>query len=195
MNDLVQLLTHPVPVNKLAVKVAFWKGDHFSPTFPEHHLVRTIEIPPRCSPRPKDAVDHTGLRHGRMTAISWFRRSKGKKNKAINAVWVARCDCGRYEFRRPGNWLNHPSPEIDPDRCEYCRRIDTIKNKGNSKDKMPNRLMAWIRSMRAIGLTDEEIVQIRKSEGINTKGCTAEKIRASLNSGELHAQHRGVCHV
>lgn len=182
MNNSVQLLTHPLPINRLAAKVAFSKGDHFSPTFPEHHLVRTMETPPRCAPRPEDAADHTGIRHGWMTAMSWFRRSQGKKNKARNAVWVARCDCGRYEFRRPGNWLNHPSPESDPDRCEYCRRTDVVKNSGNSKDKMPIRLMAWVRSMRAVGLTDDEITQVRIAGVIRTEGVTAEQIRAQLNA-------------
>lgn len=171
--------THSLPINRMAAKVAFYSGEHFDPTFSENHHPITMETPPKRRPLPTEANDYTGLRHGRMTAFQYFRPSR--KNRAVRAVWVARCDCGRYEFRRPGRWIKHPSPEFDPDRCEYCRRTDTIvRNGGKSADQTrPQRLMAWVRSMRCLGFSDEEITQIRNSD-IQTAGCTSDQIRAQL---------------
>ena len=123
------LLEHKKPVDKAAVRVGFFKGEHFDVSFPEHMIIRTMDTPPKCKTRPVSAKDYTGMRHGRMTAISWFRPSRN----GGKTVWIARCDCGKYEFRRPARWASHPSPDDDPDRCEHCRRRDVIKKQGNSQ--------------------------------------------------------------
>ncbi len=68
---------------------------------------------PNLSPRPENAADHTGKRRGRMTAIAWCRPSRSGKG----TVWVCRCDCGLFEYRRPGTWASKPFPE---DRCRTC---------------------------------------------------------------------------
>ena len=182
--SLPYIQENTVPVNKLTARVAFFHGEHFEKAFPGNHFFLTMDTPPKKRIMPDDADDFTGLRHGRMTAFQYFRASRKGKKKAV--VWVARCDCGKYEFRRPGMWDKHQSPETDPDRCEYCRRADTIG--GNSKEKTDKRLSDWIRSMRMIGLSDDEIDLLRRSK-ITIKGLTKEQIidllKASAPNAEL----------
>ncbi len=66
---------------------------------------------PSLSPRPAQATDYTGRQRGKMTAIAWYRASRSGKG----TLWLCRCECGRYEYRRPGTWAARPHPE---DRCE-----------------------------------------------------------------------------
>jgi hypothetical protein len=100
------------------VRVVFCRDIHAEPEFAEHHVVRTWDVPPYCPTPP----DYTGARHGRMTALAWYRQ--GRDRPIARAHWLCRCDCGKYELRRPGEWEKRPSPKDNPDRCEFCRRAD-----------------------------------------------------------------------
>ncbi|WP_109514371.1 hypothetical protein [Pseudomonas ovata] len=134
---------------------------------------RTFDHLPDLSPRPVQAVDHTGKRRGKMTAIAWVRASRSGKG----TVWLCRCECGRYEYRRPGTWVSKPLPD---DRCKIC-----LQARGpNARQTAPRRLQQWQQDMRDLGLTDEEI-GLLQAPGMNvdTRGRTVAQIREQLAKG------------
>lgn len=113
----------------------------------------TLDRLPNLSPRPADASDHTGKRRGTMTAIAWCRPCPLRKG----TVWLCRCDCGLYEYRRPGTWQTRQHPD---DRCDVCLRL------------------------RDLGITDEEITQLQApGMKVDTKGKTAAEIREQIAKG------------
>ncbi len=77
----------------------------------------TLHCLSQLQPRPEHATDHTGKRRGMLTAIAWCRSSRSGKS----AVWVCRCDCGLFEYRRPGTWASRVSPD---DMCDTCLRAN-----------------------------------------------------------------------
>lgn len=129
----------------------------------------TFDRLPQLSPRPMDAADHTGKRRGKMTAIAWYRPSRSGKG----TLWLCRCDCGLYEYRRPGTWATKLFPD---DMCGVCQ------HKGpNARDTATARLQKWIDGLRSLGLTTEEIEQISApGADVETKGKTLDEIRAQL---------------
>lgn len=135
----------------------------------------TLTHLPHLSPRPEHAADHTGKRRGQMTAIAWSRPSRSGKG----TVWLCRCDCGLFEYRRPGTWASKPFPD---DLCDTCQRA-----KGpNARDTFAVRLQCWIDGLRSLGLTDAEISRIQSmGMAVETKGKTALEIREQLT--EQHA--------
>ena len=57
----------------------------------------------------------TGRRRDRMTLVGYAAEQGSKKQ---NAKWVARCDCGNYEYRtRVIRWLGTEAPDM----CRECR--------------------------------------------------------------------------
>lgn len=130
-----------------------------------------MDAPPDLSPRPPNAADHTGKRRGKMTAIAWCRPSRSGKG----TVWLCRCDCGLYEYRRPGTW---GSKRFADDQCQVCQR----KGRGpNARDTASARLQLWTQNLRQLGLTDEEIGLIRApGANVETRGRTVEEIREQL---------------
>lgn len=129
----------------------------------------TFECPPRLSPRPMDAADHTGKRRGKMTAIAWYRPSRSGKG----TLWLCRCDCGLYEYRRPGTWTTKLFPD---DMCGACQHQGP-----NARDTAPARLRKWIDGLRILGLTTEEIEQISApGADVETRGKTLDEIREQL---------------
>lgn len=134
---------------------------------------KAIESLPELSPRPDYAIDHTGKRRGKMTAIAWYRASTMGKG----ALWLCRCECGLFEYRRPGNWQSRPHPD---DMCDVCLRA-----KGpNSKVTATVRYQQWTDGLRDLGLTEDEITQITASgKAIETRGKTAAEIREQLAEG------------
>lgn len=180
-----RLKLSPLPVDRVAARVAFGKGEHFTPEFPEHHAFRTMKLPPKRPQMPSDATDYAGLRHGHMTALFWFSPASKRRS---GTIWVARCDCGNYELRRPGTWGNRPSPTDDPDRCEECRRTDVSLRGGSSKSKAGDRVLKWAKDMMALGLTADEICQIRATDNIETKDKTAAEIREALRASQAASE-------
>lgn len=125
---------------------------------------------PNLSPRPDHAIDYTGKQRGTMTAIAWYRPSRSGKG----TLWLCRCQCGVYEYRRPGTWAARPHPD---DMCDACLRA-----KGpNSKVTFPERLQQWLEGLRELGLTEEELTRLQaKDSKVDTRGQTAAQIREQM---------------
>ncbi|MBX8474848.1 hypothetical protein K5D38_08685 [Pseudomonas cichorii] len=125
---------------------------------------------PHLSPRPENAADYTGKRRGKMTAIAWYRPSRSGKG----TLWWCRCDCGVFEYRRPGTWESRPFPD---DMCNSC-----LKTKGpNARHTAAERLQRWVDGLRSLGLNDADIARIRTSGTmVETKGKTATEIRQQM---------------
>ncbi|CAM3371237.1 hypothetical protein BZK31_18530 [Pseudomonas floridensis] len=130
----------------------------------------TLHCLSQLQPRPGHATDHTGKRRGKLTAIAWCRSSRSGKG----AVWVCRCDCGVFEYRRPGTWASKSSPD---DMCDGC-----LRSKGpNARETAPVRLQRWVDSLRGIGLTEAEIGLIQApGMMVETRGLSIEEIREQL---------------
>jgi len=179
-----RLSEHKRPVNKTAVNVVYFEGEHYEPSLPKEIIGWTYGKPPKCNPRPEHEQDFTGLRHGRMTAIAWHRTNKKKPSQSY---WVCRCDCGRYEFRKPARWAKHACTEDTPqDKCRHCELSKSI-GKGNKYQSRPGRLLIWVGSMRRLGFTDDGICRIRQFE-ITTRGKNAEQIRKELAAQQIGQQ-------
>lgn len=178
-----KLKDSPRPVDKTAVKVGFLRGEHFNPRDMDRkfidgrHRIRTMGTPPKVPERPEGIRDYTGMRHDRMTALWYqFQANSGK------SVWLCRCDCGFYEYRKPAIWLRDRERDR-PDCCDICRMRDgSIQPKRErSAATHPERLMAWIKRMQELGLTDEEITDIHTlGNGLQTKDRSLDEIRAEL---------------
>ncbi|GFM68137.1 hypothetical protein K5D56_14010 [Pseudomonas cichorii] len=125
---------------------------------------------PHLSPRPENAADHTGKRRGKMTAIAWYRPSRSGKG----TLWWCRCDCGLFEYRRPGTWESRRFPD---DMCNSC-----LKAEGpNARHTAPERLQRWMDGMRSLGLNDMDIARIQApGMMVETKGKTAAEIRQQM---------------
>ncbi|MBX8608200.1 hypothetical protein K5D65_13430 [Pseudomonas cichorii] len=125
---------------------------------------------PHLSPRPENAADYTGKRRGKMTAIAWYRPSRSGKG----TLWWCRCDCGVFEYRRPGTWESRPFPD---DMCNSC-----LKAKGpNARHTAAERLQHWVDGLRSLGLNNADIARIRTSGTmVETKGKTATEIRQQM---------------
>lgn len=130
----------------------------------------TLDHLPRLPPRPAHATDHTGERRGKMTAIAWCRSSRSGKG----TVWLCRCSCGRYEYRRPGRWQSRPFPD---DQCDVCLHAQGP----NARHTASARLQQWTDRLLKQGLTEREIEQIRApGAGVETRGRTVTEIREQL---------------
>ncbi|USW95372.1 hypothetical protein NHF39_00865 [Pseudomonas proteolytica] len=174
-----KLKLHPRPVNRAAVAVGFLKGEHFEARFdkvrPKMRI--TLDHPPQTPLRPERATDYTGKKRGRMTAYAWHRPSLAGNG----TWWICRCDCGLYEYRRPGTWASKPLPG---DMCEVCLRSQEMMSGPTSKQRTLERLASWIRRMRELGLSDLEITQLRApGVDIDTAGKTAAEIRKQIANG------------
>ncbi|MDP2128160.1 MAG: hypothetical protein Q8K97_12370 [Pseudohongiella sp.] len=173
-----RLVCHPNPVTRQAARIGFFKGEHFDVEFTAERPKRrlTLEFPPRRPPTPESARDYSGRKMGRLTAMFWFCRSKCGES----SVWVVRCDCGRYEFRKKlARWLNRGQQNA---MCEVCEReLEIInKDKGRSRATSGERTLKWIKAMQRLGLSDDEIMAIRAKNNITTTNKTLSDIRREL---------------
>ena len=179
-----KLDTHDRPVNKQAVVIGFFRGEHFDARFDAEHPKkhRTFRYPPSAGiERPAGATDYVGTRIGRMVAC-YYVTTKVLSRQRRRDVWVCRCDCGLYEFRCPSAWFRKG---VSDDACEFCRRKSQMisgepqEPSRKSKKTMPERLMRWVNEMRALGLADSEICDIR-ALNITIIGLSVEGIRAAI---------------
>lgn len=132
--------------------------------------IPTLKHLPQLSPRPTQAADHTGKRRGQMTAIAWARSSRSGKG----TVWLCRCDCGLYEYRRPGTWGSRSCPE---DMCAVCLQVKVLSGGPTT----PQRRQAWADGLRAMGLSEAEIGRIQAlGKQVQTRGCSLVEIREQL---------------
>jgi len=189
-----RLKDHGNPVDRVALRVGFYQGEHFYPTIPDGRKIHATDTPPKRPEMPKGARDYSGLRHGNMTALWWMWQVNPPRGKAR---WLCQCDCGKYEIRIPCKWLRADADtQGQEDKCEICTLLERArKGKGkSSKETMPERLMKWIETMRNIGLTDAEITEIRKIENINLHGKTAGQIRQEISELKNQAIDNGYFH-
>lgn len=77
--------------------------------------------PPETFPLTRGAKDITGLRRGSLTAVGYLRKSRKR-----GAVWLCKCDCGKYVVRRGLNFYNNKD---DYDACTYCRHQTKDNNR------------------------------------------------------------------
>ncbi|OWV29446.1 hypothetical protein [Halomonas campaniensis] len=170
---------HGAPVDRQALRVGFFPGEHFEVEFTEDRPKRriTLDAPPRRPKRPKTARDYTGLINGRMTALFWLKPT----GNGQSSYWVVRCDCGKYEIRKKlGKWHKKHGGE---DMCEVCEREREMLNGFSpkaSRRTQGERLLRWVDEMRQLGLNDAEITAIRCNDNLDTKGKTVEEIRQAL---------------
>lgn len=170
------LHSHSRPVGRDAAIVAFGRGENFEPTFTDERKRRrlTMDNMPRPAPLPDGCTDFSGHRRGRMTAIAYHHQSENKKY----AVWACRCDCGKFEYRRPARWLRKLLPD---DMCDECIRTQEMLQGGQGKSKRthPERLKSFIDKLIRLGLTGEEAVRVLDLD-ITVTGMSACQIKAAL---------------
>lgn len=186
-----KLQTHDRPVNRMAVIVGFASGQHFDPDFSRRTKSKaTMVAPPRAPVRPDHEIDYTGKRRGSVVCAFWFKKTR----VGNGAVWVVRCDCGNYEFReRPGRWdISHQKPN---DACEECVRKREMLSRYGGQNRMGytshqtagERTLRFIERLKSMGLTLEEITEIRHLN-LDAKGSVDDiRKRLSEAKGELHA--------
>jgi hypothetical protein len=127
---LDQLLTAPLPVNRVArrvVKQARPEDVWLPQPKPAAHYVGSsnalpiIAIPAAVPAAVRDVV---GRKRDRMTVIGYAAHQPENKQKK-GAVWVVRCDCGTYEHRRNIlRWLH----TLEVDSCRECQRRRYLLN-------------------------------------------------------------------
>jgi hypothetical protein len=76
---------------------------------------------PPLRPMPKDGLDLTGRRWGRLTVAGLL--DMGDRSRSGRAAWVVRCDCGRFETRTARSISRQHSPVEACTRCDYVRHI------------------------------------------------------------------------
>ncbi|RUR43375.1 hypothetical protein [Vreelandella populi] len=164
------------PVDSTAVRVGYFRGEHFTVVFderrPKYRL--TMDTPPLRPKPPARYKNFEGCRSGRLVAIFWWKKTRSGQA----SVWLVKCDCGRYEFRRQlSRWLK----KVDSNEmCEVCEREkEMLSQQKSSRKTSGERTLNWAHKLKALGLTDKEISHVRKLE-IDTKGLSAEQIRLNL---------------
>lgn len=115
MSQIEKLMTHPIPVNRDAMRVAFGGGDHWE-VKPLRPGWKTFDAPPKSQIDPSGPVpefNRIGMRFGRFTVFSLH------DNKVIR--WVCRCDCGKFEVRSDESVVKQAAKKR-PDRaaCAIC---------------------------------------------------------------------------
>ncbi|MBR9880762.1 MAG: hypothetical protein GYB17_14840 [Gammaproteobacteria bacterium] len=181
-SPFTRLIDHAQPIDRLAVTVGFFKGEHFEVEFTEERPKRrlTLEVPPRCPKQPDTIRNHTGLRNGRMTALFWVAPTKNGES----SWWVVRCACGKYELRKKlGTW---PQKYGGNDMCEVCEREQEMLTGAiphKSRRTIGERLFRWVESMKRLGLSETEIVSIRQGN-ITTKDKSATEIRHAIAASQ-----------
>ena len=162
----------PKAINIVASRVAFYPGDTYvspKPSIPSNGL----DLPPKALMPDTCAafVEYGGHRRGRIMALRfWGYDGKGE------AVFLMRCDCGRYAFRKIVQWA---SKGQHSDNCGVCEKVVSLSHRNQRRDRSRLRRAAWITSMLGAGLTVAQCDMIEKYS-LNTndlqwlKGALAE---------------------
>lgn len=110
------IFDHPgLPIDRVARRVT-GRGEHWEPTYTrnapcigDESRMPMLGPPEECDPRPVWMPDYAGERRGRVVAFCYYHRRKGKAH-----VWVCRCDCGNFVFRRFPRWLKSNGMDCCP---------------------------------------------------------------------------------
>jgi hypothetical protein len=97
--------------------------------------------PPLAAP-PPGQPNFTGLVRERLRVVGYGYRRPNKKTSSEAHMWVCRCVCGRYVYRRSKALRVRKRDEI-PDACPFCRdliykqKIDKAQQAKKYKDGSP----------------------------------------------------------
>ena len=122
-----KLLQNPLPMDRVAARVVFGKGEHWTPVHKSPNEGWDAP-PPAEAAMPPWATDLTGMRRGHITALRYHRTNKNNGPK-----WLVRCDCGRYELRRAATWLKTAAF----DACQQCHSAHFAKHGFNRTAPCP----------------------------------------------------------
>jgi hypothetical protein len=113
--------SHGVPVNKLAAMVIS-RGERHEMEYADRN---TYENPPILlpSPSPEGVPNLIGYRNGRIEVIGYAGRRGKRPSGGSRTLWLVRCDCGRYEFRRNRS-IKKAKRHRDINQCNYCDARD-----------------------------------------------------------------------
>jgi hypothetical protein len=130
-----KLLQNPLPIDRVAARVVrAAKPERLWRPMPKHKP----DVPdPGCvlaiAPLPSNALDSVraliGKKRDRMTVIGYAADQGAKKG---HARYVARCDCGNYEWRvKILRWFGTAAPDM----CRECRnRAYKLRGEWNQRE-------------------------------------------------------------
>lgn len=145
----------PTAVDETAVRVVFYPGDTYDPPTPRVPS-NGQDLPPRALSAGIGGlfVEFQGQRRGRITALHfWGYSGKGK------VVFLVRCDCGRYAFRKIVKWASNADHS---DNCGVCEKVGGLSHRNRSRERSGLRRAVWIASMLEAGITAEQCAIIEK---------------------------------
>lgn len=106
----------PLPIDRLAARVMM-RGEHWDIRRGQEHAHAETPLP-TCPARPNE-LDMTGFRADDLTVVG----KSPQKSKTDKALWVVRCNCGRYEHRTRKALMNKHGDH----RCHYCQRVRYLR--------------------------------------------------------------------
>lgn len=189
-NSYSDLELTAVPIDKKTAVVAFSKGESFSPKIIDHRVLdgRTSPKSTNYPLKKFDGItfreDFTGKRYGRLTVI-WLHHIGRRSDK-----WVVRCDCGKYELRKPEKLetLIKAGASLADEMCDFCKiaNQDRLAKKHKFDRTTPKatcdsaRILVWIDHMRKDGYTESEIEFIFRVGYFFRNNPTIEQVRKDL---------------
>lgn len=111
-----------IPVDKKAALVTAYNPNNWYDVknLPLNKI--TYDAPPlTLEPMPKRFEFLIGSRRGSMEIIKYHKRSTTHKTR-IKFLFVAKCDCGKYELRNANRWIRAINSKKMEDECEYCKK-------------------------------------------------------------------------
>jgi len=183
MKKVIPSFLHFRPVDKNAVRVAFFRGVHWYPTLPKH-VGSVFSCPPtrRTGTLTGQHPDVAGMRRGYLTALYHHHiNHKGKE------IWLMRCDCGTYCFRHIDGWARRVGVF---DQCLSCNTRNALTHTGKSRATHDARYSKWVDRMAESGFTKAQCDFIKEhnlpTEDLEwLKGALKEIKTLSVKGGVL----------
>lgn len=123
--DRIKLLQNPLPIDRVAARVVFSKGDHWEPGIcksePYWDTPPPIMNPPRVLYTLPWFKNPCGLTWGEMRCVGVAAQTSTGTGGSIHRL-VARCSCGSYVLRKLNIMLKKPVEDCCP-RCHAKRRL------------------------------------------------------------------------
>lgn len=139
---------HFRPVDKNAVRVAFFRGAHWYPALPKN-VGKVFSAPPPIT-RASAGLhpDVSGMRRGHLVALHHHHI-----NHNGTEFWLMRCDCGAYCFRHIDGWARRVGVF---DQCLVCETRKGLTTTGKSHATHDARFTRWVKRMMEHGFTEEQ---------------------------------------
>lgn len=181
MKKVIPSFLHFRPVDKNAVRVAFFKGAHWYPPLPKH-VGSAFSCPPtRTGTLAGQHPDVSGMRRGYLTALYHHHINQNGKE-----VWLMSCDCGMYAFRFIKGWARRVGVF---DQCLACQTRNALTRTGKSHATHDARYTKWVDRMVESGFTTEQCDFI-KAHNLPTDDL--EWLKGALKEIELSGAKGGV---